>query len=183
MGEGRLRFRHIPRGGEYLRVADPDWPDPLDGSYAREHGGRWNPPGSFPVVYLSRDLETARANVRLRFAGQPFTLDDLRADRRPVLVYTGVVAAAYVDVVTDGGCAAAGLPASYPHDADGDLIPHATCQPIGQRAWDHAEPGIACRSAAPEAPSGGEELAWFSRERRLVPTSTEPFDRWFWPQA
>jgi len=55
-------MRHLERGGTYLRVVDPAWADPLDASFSRRAGGRWNPPG-FAALYLCRDLETARANA------------------------------------------------------------------------------------------------------------------------
>ena len=47
----------------WVRVAKPDWKDPLDASFAGTHGGRWNPPRSWPTLYLNRDLDTARAQV------------------------------------------------------------------------------------------------------------------------
>ena len=175
-----MSFEHVVRGGRYLRVADPDWSDSLDGSYAAERGGRWNPPGSFAVVYLNRDLETARANVRHRFAGQPFALDDIRPERRPVLVHTDLTRQSYVDVVSDAGCTAASLPASYPFDDSGVLIPHERCQPIGQRAWTEGEHGIAARSAAAGAWPPGEELAWFQRDTRLTPLEVQSFEHWYW---
>jgi len=49
-------MRTVERGGPYLRVADPGWEDPLDGSYAANRGGRWNPPESFAVVYLTSSV-------------------------------------------------------------------------------------------------------------------------------
>src|SRR5947199_199474 len=55
--------RTVERRGAYVRVADPGWRDPLDGRHARARGGRWNPPESFPVVYLCATLGVARANV------------------------------------------------------------------------------------------------------------------------
>ena len=174
-----MSFEHVVRGGRYLRVADPDWSDSLDGSYAAQRGGRWNPPGSFAVVYLNRNFETARANVGRRFAGQPFGLDDTRPERRPVLVHADVAQRRFVDVVTDAGCIAAGLPASYPFDDSGVLVPHERCQPIGQQAWNDGEHGIAARSAAGTWPPG-EELAWFQRETRLKPLEIQPFEEWYW---
>lgn len=178
-----MRFRHLVRCGRYLRVADPEWTDSLDGAYAAAAGGRWNPEGSFPVVYLSRDVETARANVRRRFSGQPFAIDDVEPARRPELVATDVPRTSHVDVVSDRGCSAAGLPVSYPHDGRGSLIPHEDCQPIGQAAWDQDESGIACRSAALAAWPPGEELASFQRHERLKVVDRVPFDRWYWPSA
>lgn len=39
-------------GGSCLRVADPDWTDPLDATFAaRPPGQRWNPPG-LECLYL-----------------------------------------------------------------------------------------------------------------------------------
>lgn len=174
-----MSLRTIRRGGEYHRVADPAWEDPLDGRYAQRAGGRWNPPGSFPVVYLNADVATARANVALRFRGRPFSPEDLDPAAAPVLVSTRVAEDRFVDVVTPEGCAAAGLPRTYP-DENGALVPHARCQPVGRRAWDEGHPGIACRSAARAAGDRAEELAWFERDTRLTPGAVRPFDDWFW---
>ena len=178
-----MSFRRVSRGGRYLRVADPDWSDPLDGSYAAVRGGRWNQPGSFPVVYLNREVATARANVRRRFASQPFGIDDVQPKRRPVLVHAEVPRMRYVDVITDRGCVAVGLSASYPQQTTGESVLHEECQTIGHAAWDQDELGIACRSAAPGAWPPGEELAWFQRSERLTQKEVLPFDRWYWPSA
>ena len=43
-----------------------------------ERGGRWNPPESFPVVYLCRSVPVARANVYRKLEGQPYGPEDLR---------------------------------------------------------------------------------------------------------
>jgi hypothetical protein len=85
-----------------------------------------------------------------------------------------------VDAVTDRGLASLELPTTYPLDARGKVIPHTTCQPLSQRAWDAGEPGIACRSAAGTAPKDGEELALFARRHRLRGQSAKPFVDWFW---
>ena len=173
-------MRHIRRGGEYLRVADPDWADPLDGGHARESGGRWNPPGSFPVVYLCRGVRVARATLHRLFRDQPYGPEDLDPVSAPVLIATDVPEAGYVDVVTARGCRAAGLPATYPLDSRGRLIPHRRCQPIGETGWRQGEQGIACRSAALQAPARAEELAWFQRRRRLRVEQVLDFESWFW---
>lgn len=175
-----MTFAAVRRGGAYLRVADPSWKDPLDGSYSVRQGGRWNAPGTFGVVYLNRTIEVARANVRRLFAGQPYGPEDLDPREAPVLVDTTVPKADFVDVLSDAGCRAAGLPATYPLE-DGEPIPHRRCQPIGQRAWDEGWPGIACRSAAAGCDRDDEELAWFEREESLVAATTRAFDDWFWP--
>jgi RES domain-containing protein len=128
-----LTIQLIRRGGRYFRVADPGWDNPLDGSYALRSGGRWNPPGSFPVVYLNATVDTARANVALRFEGRSYSPEDLDPEEAPTLVTTQVGPDDFVDVVTDEGCLAAGLPRTYPRE-NGTTIPHSRCQPIGQRA-------------------------------------------------
>jgi hypothetical protein len=171
-----VRFRHLERGGRYVRVVDPGWVRPLDGRHAAQWGGRWNPPGSFAVVYLCRETSVARAIVLRRFAGLPYSPLDLRPDRRPALVETEVSSDRFVDVLTDAGCRAASLPDSYPRGPEGEEIGWDRCQPVGRTAWDQDEPGIACRSAA--AP--GEELAWFQRGRaRLRVRRRRRFDDWF----
>lgn len=172
----------VPRGGVYVRVADPDWDDPLSGEFAKARGGRWNAPGAFPVVYLSGDERVARANVLHRFTGLPYGPEDLEPSAAPVLVSTVVPEDEFVDVVSDAGSAAVGLPSTYPVDAHGAPVPHEACRPVGQKAWDAGLPGIACRSAAPAAPPGGEELAWFARGaplEPLTPLEVHRFTDWY----
>src|ERR1700728_896296 len=178
-------MRQIHRGGEYYRVADPGWANPLDGSWSMKFGGRWNPPGSFPTVYLNRDRATARANARFlltkKLAGTFLTAEDLDPSELPVLVTTNVSDDNYVDVVSDQGCLDAGLPVSYPYDSSGDPLDHSQCQPIGLAAWAADELGVACRSAAEHAPSTAEELAHFDRPGRQL-TAMDPaeaFEDWY----
>lgn len=173
---------HVERDGRYYRVADPTWADPFSGAYSQARGGRWNIPNTFPVVYLNRDIPTARAFVRSKLRDLPYGPELLHPRRAPVLLATDLARNAYVDVVTGAGCVAAGLPATYPLNEAGVPVPWAQCQPIGQRAWDAGEPGIACRSAA--LPGGLEELAYFTGPdtARLEESRRWPFDEWFWPE-
>jgi RES domain-containing protein len=173
--------RRLRRGGRYFRVADPEWDDPLEGRFAQRAGGRWNPPGSFPVVYLCASVAVARANVFRKLTGLPYGPEDLHRESAPVLVSADVPRALYVDAVTDRGLEALGLPQTYPRTTSGRVVGHRRCHAIGRAAWDAGERGIAGRSAAPTAPPGGEELAWFERRgRRLAAQRTEPFEQWFW---
>ncbi len=173
-------MRHVRRGGAYFRIADVEWGDPLNAAYSMAHGGRWNPPGSFPVLYLNRDVRTSRANLARKFAGRPYGPEMLDPAQAPVLIQTTVKETDVVDAVTDEGCVDLGLPITYPLDADGHEVGWACCQPIGRRAWDASESGIACRSAATHDRTS-EELALFVRsgdpalpiDQRLV------FDDWF----
>jgi RES domain-containing protein len=172
-------MRHTEREGTYVRVVDPGWADPLDASFSRTNGGRWNPPGSFAALYLCRDVETARANARRLLEGQPFTFDDILPERLPALVETTVPRARYVDAVSTRGLASLDLPATYPLDGRGQTVAHARCQPIGAAAWEAGEPGVACRSAAPGAPYASEELALFDRGGRLRRGRRQRFERWY----
>lgn len=174
----------IDREGEYYRVADPAWTDPLDGSYSMRFGARWNAQGSFPVTYLNANVPTARANAR-RFLteglqGQPFGVEDIDPSELPVLVSTDVPDGQYLDVVTRAGCAANGLPATYPGDGTGGIVSWTVCQKVGQEAWDSDLRGIACRSAAAGASTDGEELAWFDRHLvTLGAKETQAFEDWY----
>ena len=177
----------LERGGAYLRCASPSWSDPFDGSYSMRFGGRWNGPGTFPVVYLNANRETAKANAR-RLLTKGFnsvfvSAEDLDPSELPTLIATIVLDEQYIDIVSDGGCAAAGLPTTYPLDANGQEIAHSSCQPIGAAAWAEGDLGIACRSAAPGATSDGEELAYFDRPGRKLEAVGEPipFDDWYGP--
>jgi hypothetical protein len=176
-----MRFRHVTRGGPYVRVADPAWLRPLDPLFAQERGGRWNPPRSFPVVYLCATRDVARAVVLRRFDGLPYGVVDLLPSRAPVLIATDVPEGRLVDVVGDDGCRAAGLPASYPLDGRGRTIAWARTQPVGETAWEQGERGIACRSSAMARRGRGEELAWFVRRSadRLRIDRRRAFEDWF----
>jgi hypothetical protein len=176
-----VRYRHVTRSGPFVRVAHPDWRRPLDPSFAAVRGGRWNPPVSFPVLYLCRTAAVARAVVLGRFDGLPYGLLDLRPDRRPVLIETDVPSHRAVDVVTDAGCRAVSLPETYPYDSRGRKIAWERTQPIGAAAWEDGERSIACRSAALPKGGDGEELAWFVRDRtdRLAVSARRAFDDWF----
>lgn len=174
-------MRHVRRGGRYLRVAKPSWSDPLSGAYSRDVGGRWNRPGAFAVIYLNATAAVARAQVRQQLGPLGIEPEDLDPRSGPMLVATDVPDAVFVDAVTDKGLASLGLPTSYPLDATGTVVGHAACQPLGAKAHDTKEPGIAARSAA-AVPSPGEELAYFA-SRRLKEKGRLPFANWFWDRS
>ncbi|MHB1912031.1 MAG: RES family NAD+ phosphorylase [Acidimicrobiales bacterium] len=171
-----------PEGHTWLRIADPAWADPLDPTFAGAAGQRWNPPGSFAVLYLNEDLVTARLNLRLFISDWPFEPEDLRDDTGPCLAEAHLPRSQRVaDVHSRPGLAAVGLPPSYPLDVDGRLIGHEVCQPIGAAAHDQGLRGVRCRSA--RAPDGaGRELAWFpatSRSRARL-GGVAAFETWFY---
>lgn len=165
-----------PIGGRYFRVADPEWSDPLDPSFsARPPGQRWNPPG-LPCLYLNHDMTTARANVQRQFAGLPFAPESLDPATAPQLVEVEIPPGQAADAHTDHGLAVLGLPATYPLDPSGTLVPHETCQPIGQAAFDANLDGVDYRSAAP---GGTRELAWFPRDSHPTESTRHHFHQWW----
>jgi len=175
-----VRTEWLRDGHEWLRVADRGWRDPLDPTYAAVRGGRWNPPDSFPTLYLNEDLETARANLRAFVAAWPYEPEDLRNDSGPVLVGATLPRRQRVaDVHSPAGVAAAGLPAGYPLADDGTPVPRERCQPIGVEAKDAGLRGVHARSAAA---AGGRELAWFpaTARSRAHRTRTVRFADWYW---
>jgi hypothetical protein len=178
--------RTTTRSGEYNRLADPAWEDPLDIAYSKATGGRWNAPGSFGILYLNNGESMARAQVAHKLAGQPFTVEDLDPTEQHDLVEVAVDPPATVlDCVSADGLDAVALPASYPAGGQGAIVGHAMCQPIGAAARADGQDGIACRSAADGTTHGDEELALFDRavERLVSLTGRRSFAGWYLGQA
>jgi hypothetical protein len=170
----------LPDTATWLRVADAAWEDPLDPSFARIHGGRWNPPGSFAALYLNEDLATAHAQIVRMLEGSPVDPEDL--DAPYVLVTVRLPSRQVVaDAVTDDGLDRLGLPDTYPVDGAGETVPRERCRPIGAAVKLVGLRGVHARSAA--TPDGsGRELAWFparesSKARRVGPD--RPFADWW----
>lgn len=179
------RTERLPDDRRWLRVADPTWSDPLDPAFAGAAGGRWNPPASYPVLYLNEDARTARANLVAFVAGWPYELEDLRADRAPCLVVARLPRSQVVaDAWSAAGLRALGLPVQYPLDASGNPVPRARCQPLGAALHAKGLRGVHCRSAR-LVDRSGRELAWFpaSSRSRAVLVDVVPFARWFRPEA
>ncbi len=171
-----MSIRTVTIGGSYHRVADPDWSDPLDPSYASvAPGQRWNPPG-LPCLYLNADIATARANVGRLFDGLPYGPEDLDPATAPILLDVTVPEGEAADAFTDEGLTSCGLPTTFPLDTQGNPIPHHRCQTLGQAAFDAGLDGVDSRSAAH---GGIHELAWFPRDRAPQELSRHAFDRWW----
>lgn len=174
----------LPDGHPWLRVADPGWADPLDPSYAEEAGGRWNPPGSFPALYLNADVDTARAQVDRLLQGQPVRPEDL-ADPGFVLVVATLPRGQEVaDAASAEGLRALGLPEEYPYEGKG-LCGHDRCRPVGEAVHERGLRGVSCRSAAlPDRTA--RELAWFPARRSSRATSVGdplPFSAWWYADS
>ena len=158
----------------YYRLAALHWNNPIDTSYAQRTGGRWNPEDSFPVLYLNGSLDVAKANVsHLYLKGAPWDAEDLSPG--PILLDVTVPEEDYVDAVTPAGLAALGLPKAYPKG-----VAHNVCQALGLQLWEAFCRGVACCSAAPQAPQDGEELAWFDTgSRKPMVISVRTFEDWY----
>ncbi|MEX2527274.1 MAG: RES domain-containing protein [Gemmatimonadota bacterium] len=171
----------LPERRIWLRVADPLWTDPLDPSFAAATGGRWNPPDSFPVLYLNADVGTARMQIDRMAVDQPFTADDLDDDAYLLVAATRPRSQSCADAVSRAGLESLGLPPSYPLSAGGEMVERALCQSIGAEIHEVGSRGVWCISAASPVRSG-RELAWFpaSARSRARPLWTEgkPFGLW-----
>ncbi len=174
----------LPLEHRWLRVVARSWEDPLDPKYAQRLGGRWNPPGSWPTLYLNRDIETARAQVTRLLQGSPVTVDDL-ADDAFELVSAVLPPAEVVDCVSDEGLGAAGLASTYPRDVAGRIVPHATCQRIGDCAHEAGLDGVEARSAADLSLSReSTELAWWAHGARAEQVGGRvPYGEWRSPRS
>ena len=86
----------------------------------------------------------------------------------------------YVDALSARGLESLGLPATYPVHGNGRRVSWSRCQPIGRKAWEDGEAGIACRSAAVQPGTPGEELALFARGRLPSARAVQAFEDWFW---
>ena len=173
--------RSVSRGGAYNRLVAPSWNDPLDTSYSKAKGGRWNAPGGFGVLYLNTSDRMARAQVDHKLAGQPLDIDDLDPAEQHDLVDVEVAVGDFLDCVSDAGLQAVGLPASYPVDGSGATVGHAVCQPVGASAYAEPLRGVACRSVARRAAADDEELGVFDRDvastvRRIA---RRTFSEWY----
>ncbi len=169
-------------GQHWFRVAERAWDDPLDPSFARLRGGRWNPPGSWRTLYLNEDLMTARLNVAGFAAQWPYEPEDLRGDTGPDLAVATLPRRQDVaDAHTPEGLDGLGLPTTYPVDTEGELVGHRACQAIGVAVHNAGLRGVHCRSAHAAA-GAGRELAWFPATTRSRATLVRrrPFRDWYW---
>lgn len=177
-----LQSETLPDAHTWWRIADPAWQDPLDPTFAQTRGGRWNPPDSFPTLYLNEDHVTARLNLRAFIRQWPYEPEDLRSDTGPVLVAATLPRGQRVaDVHTRLGVAKAGLHDNYPFDLNGKPVAHDVCQPIGARARGADLRGVRTRSAQ-SRDGAGREIAWFPATRRSVAkrVRTLLFEHWYW---
>lgn len=124
-----MRTEMLADGHVWLRVAQADWADPLDTRFAQRVGGRWNPPDSFPTLYLNEEVVTARINMQLFTDAWPYGPEDLRDDAAPVLVEALLPRQQRVaDAHSPKGVISLGLPATYPLDTSGQPVPRSVAR-------------------------------------------------------
>lgn len=174
------RVEQLPDGHEWFRVVDPDWVDPLDPSFAGANGGRWNPPGSHPTLYLNEDVATARSQVAKLLEGSPVQPDDLDPGF-DLVVATLPRSQDVADAVSDEGLEALGLPVTYPRHGNGRPVQHEVCQPVGMLVYEAGLRGVHARSAA-DWNGGGRELAWFPARSssRASLVGRRRFEEWWY---
>lgn len=174
----------LPDGRVWLRVADPEWSDPLESSYAQEHGGRWNPPGSFATLYLNANLHTARLQIARMLAGSPVDPADLDDGAFVLVAATLPRSQTCADAVSPAGLRALGLGDGYPLDRRGSAVDHVTCQEVGLRVREEGLRGVWCRSAV-DADARARELAWFPATARSAarPVWEDPLPYGQWRDA
>ncbi len=167
-------FRAIPHGSQ----------TPLSSQYAYQYGGRWNAPGSYPVMYTSASVAGVRAYVDWQASYYGVNLADWAPEDQPDLLVLSIQGS-YADVATTSGLTFYGLPTTYPVGYLGQEAWTIT-QPIGAFIYAEGWPGLVTRSATASSWSGliyqWAELALFT-ERAPLPVPVDRLDyRAWYPQ-
>lgn len=160
-------YRSIPHSGT----------DPLDGSYARDNGGRWNPPGSFEVIYTSCSIKAAIAFLREHYRNESINPWEQPEEKQRDLYELLLDQDGLVDAISSEGLIGLGLPKSYPR-----RVSHSTTQPVGQRLYDEGHPGIWYR-CAPDPTE--EEIALFRDHAQPIQVNSQSkrFGEWYPPNT
>jgi RES domain-containing protein len=124
------------------------------GEGARAVGGRWNPPESFPTLYLGSSVETAEAEVRRGFAAQGRRLEEAVG---PVVHEMDVRLTAVLDLREPAVLTEVGLSLNDVAGPD-----RRRCQAVGDAAHFIGLEGI----WAPSAAGTGEVVAIFTDKQR-----------------
>jgi RES domain-containing protein len=142
--------------------------DPLSGEGARMFGGRWNPPESFPALYLASPSAACAAELSRMALSQGVEVDDLLEAKR--MFHTiGVRDLAVLDLRERPAQEQVGL---EPGDLSGD--DWSACQAVGAAAHFLNFQGI----LAPSATGVGHVLTAFELRAgpdQLICSSSEPF--------
>ncbi len=169
---------NLPDNHVWLRIVGADYANPLDMSFAASQGGRWNPPGSWPTLYLNEDMATVHAQVRHMFVDRGVDPDDLH-DEAPLRLAACTLPRRQrvADAHTGAGLRDLNLPASYPVNRRGNPIARGVTQSIGVTVHTAGLRGVWCASAA----GLGREIAWFpasGSSPRPAWSGSKPFRDW-----
>src|SRR5207302_1800720 len=140
--------------------------NPLDGSRAKADGGRWNPPGSFEVIYTSCSLRAQIAFLREHYRNESINPWEQPEEKQRDLHDLHVDQDGLVDAVNDRGLVGLGLPETYPLGVSYD-----TTRRVGQRLYDERRPGIWCRCAPDPAE---QEIALFRDYAQAIQVGPRP---------
>lgn len=125
-----------------LRVVRAGWRDATDASQSRTRAdNRWNT-ADFLALYCCCSVPVARAVALDRFRLAAVVVEDLQPEAKPALTelsWSGRV----VDVVSQGGVAAAGFPPAYPAGVSKEDTRRAA-----SRWHEFGHEGVVCRSAS-----------------------------------
>ncbi len=134
----------IDVSGTLYRAIPHSSQDPLSTQQSLIAGGRWNPPGSFPVLYTGSSMQVIRSFIDWHATYFGIPLATRPRDELPdlaILSFTATVA----DVASDDGLAHYGLPTNYPEGFSPN--DHSATRPIGVSIYALGMAGIATRSA------------------------------------
>ena len=132
--------------GTLFRCVLPSHNEPLNSTYSQVSGGRWNPAGSFPVLYTFTSPQSANYWIETRWASLGFTWEEVAPERLPDLAVVTVQLEALADVATDAGLQFFGLPATYPVGFETPAA-YAVTRPIGVEIHARQVAGLVTRSA------------------------------------
>ena len=153
------------RGRAYRHVSLTQ--SPISGEGARVHGGRWNPPESFPTLYLALDRPTALAELKrtaLRFGISPEQLLPRAVYRYEIVLHQ------CLDLRDQSSRAAAGLSLDTIRSED-----QRRCQGVALAAHYLGLEGL----IAPSAAGPGATIAVFI-DRLHANSRIEPRDSEIW---
>lgn len=150
----------VSHSSRAYRHISPRWTC-TSGAGARQAGGRWNPPDSFPVIYTALSERTIVAEF-YRFAERSNLPPAILLPRR--LCVLQVDLRAVLDLRSADALAAVGLTVAYLEGDDWDL-----CREVGDAAHKLELEGL----LAPSATGAGDILAIFELHLRPQSAVTE----------
>jgi len=129
---------------------------PLTTEYSVRNGGRWNPEGSFPVLYTFLSPETARQWVTTSYAQAGLTFSAVQPERLPDLMILNGTYENVADLTVDAGLTEVGLPTSYPVGYF-ESTAWSVTQPIGTTIYTEGHSSVLVRSASASSWDGSTQ--------------------------